>query len=77
MTHPNNSELPEWMQKAAAKIVWSDAVIGKRPDVRLIRALSIAWEALSKNANEDYRGNRTTESIRSFEAMQRIRELGK
>ena len=43
---------------------------------RLIKALLIALEALQKNADADFRGNRSSESVRSFEALKKIRELG-
>jgi hypothetical protein len=37
--------------------------------------LAIAIKALEENANEDYRGNRSSESVRSFNALKKIKEL--
>lgn len=41
----------------------------------LERALRIALEAHAYNANSDYRGNRTTESVHSFKCLKEIAAL--
>lgn len=50
----------------------------KQRDIRRVcEALTIAIEALTQNAEEDYRGNRSLASIRSFKAIKKIEELAK
>jgi hypothetical protein len=43
---------------------------------RLEQQLGIALTALEENANEDFRGNRSSSSVRSFAALEKIRKLG-
>lgn len=49
----------------------------ERRVMRYREMLDIAIEALTKNANEDYRGNRSSASVRSFEALTKIEALKK
>lgn len=44
-------------------------------NLKLTKQLTIAVEALKANANEDFRGNRSSESVRSFHALKKIEEL--
>ncbi len=42
---------------------------------KLEKLLNIATKALKENANEDFRGNRSSSSVRSFRALEEIRKI--
>lgn len=73
--HEPMSNLPEWVQKAAIQTIWDDAVIGKRPDARLLKALSLAWEALESISAYD--PSKASRRKQADDAMRRIEEIGK
>lgn len=62
-----SSSLLEWLDENRTDGAYVD---------RVEKALKIAVETLHLNANEDYRGNRTPASVRSFEALKKITALG-
>jgi hypothetical protein len=66
--------LPNWVEEAKVTTVLSDEVIGKRPDIRLVKALEIAWEALgslNKTVCPTCRRDADAGAV-----MRRIEELG-
>lgn len=68
----------EWAD--ANQPIKQDLLVGEiallRQQLALVQSqLDVAVETLKKNADEDYRGNRSSASVRSFEALAKIAEM--